>query len=403
MALHELSRLIAGQVAAYFSDPSEATASVLSAQLQSSLAEFRGEEGALRPTSMFDLESIAVPVGPNTSSMLAQRLAIMMADELDRWRETALQWNAAFTSTFEPSLVRAANECRALAAAATMPTNRATARRARDLVRVLQAATGATPDEPVGFIEYGWSLEAEAAFLYGLIALTLSFDDARDADTEGELKLVESLAGDLDRLQTTLGAAEEMVSLLLALADRDDVHADAAVSAERLAAALSSLAKSPAPPPRSFNAAMLDAAQLLRRHDPPVDEVATQIATTDDLPVALAGQRARALDELADDFVGQPENDDGAGYTMALHKLADLGSDLTEEESTTARETLLRRFRRSSTGIAATKGYLGGVEKLLENAISKGIPAGVIEGLGWVLQHRSWLGALIRFAIGILA
>lgn len=269
-------------------------------------------------------------------------------------------------------------------------------------------ATNATPDEPVGFIEQGWAHELAAAVLLGLVALATSAasapDDTRtpnDGIAVAGLELVDSLAGDLERLQATVASAEEMVSLLLELADRDGVPPEVSASARRLSSVLSDLSKSDPPPPRTFNAAMLDAGELLHQHDASTAEMVDGLASADGLPMQLAAERTRQLEAVSDSFLAQ-EVDDGSGYGPAFEALAALGDSLSPPEAESAQERLGRRVLRSPTGQAAQQGYLDGVEKLVFRVVSIGVPAAAAIGLGWILERRPWLGALIRFVIGII-
>lgn len=356
------------------------------------------------------LRSRGMQVSKEHSGLLALRVAVVLGAELNTWPAEVAPYKKGFASSFEPAYAQATELCRSIAKQLRREpkATESLLRSTRDINQLLVAGVSATPEEPVGLVEIGYWHELGAMTLHSLVVLAVSTgphpptDEADTAARQHALSLVDSLDADFDRLQITIGAAEEMVALLLELADRVGIDRESAANAQRLASVVGDLAKSSPPPPRSFNAAMLDAAQLLHRFDPPLDVVAENISDSDGLPEIMAWERASQLNDVSTSFLSQPLDDDGGKYADSLSLLGQIGEGLTMSESLAAEETFRSRLLQSKTGQAAGRGYLGGIEKLVSQLISKGIPVGIVEGLGWAIGHRSWLGALIKFVIGIL-
>lgn len=347
---------------------------------------------------------------PSSDQGLAILLSDRLAEHIDDWAQRAPTFGSGFnrdgfTRSFPEAMREAGETIRTLGLALRADFDSAPVdvpALTQRLETLLSTATGATPGEPVGLVEYGWSLELSAAVLRGLVAMVSgpATSDAASEQPRSPPRLVETFEGQLDRLQTTVSAAEEMVSLLLGHAERDDVGPDARASARRMAVVIGELAKSSPPPVRSLNAAMQDAGGLLHSSDVASEDSARALSQTSGMPFERALARFELL-EAASSAAIVDTDDPAPKYVEALDKLAEIGETLTDEEAAEARRVIGSRFAR--TRAAAGRGYEEGVEKLVSTLVSKGLPVAIVEGLGWLVDSRSWLAVLLRFALGILA
>jgi hypothetical protein len=206
--------------------------------------------------------------------------------------------------------------------------------------------------------------------------------------------LVETLAGDQLRLRHAVSAAEELATALTQLAAALHASGDRAMAAVvgRQAEAISSLAKSDAPPPRSINAAMLDGQEMLRSHTTRAEIEAALLA--DGFSADDATRRAAQIETLEAAFE-LPHDDDGVGYSNALAELARFGESLQTDDDAAAPDGTSRLRELTRDGLE------DGYKKLLA-ALVVGSPIALLAGLRWLTQYHFNLATMYKFAIGIV-
>ena len=406
MEIYEATKHLRELADAYVWTPSSEAYDQLSDAVRSAVEGGLVEDDSLDASPLLDVRR---PM-PVPDRALASALCQRLVERIEDWGQRAPTFGHGFgrdgfTRSFPEAMRQAGDTARAVgrnlhADSGGVPVD--TAALTERLDRLLSTATNATPGEPVGLVEYGWSLELSAAVLRGLVAMLGGFANSDEASEQSARppRLVETLEGELDRLQATVSAAEEMMSLLLSHAERHGIGPEARASASRMATVIGELSKSAPPPVRSLNAAMQDAASLLHSSDVASEDSAQDLAAAGDVPFETALARFELLDEASSAAIADSD-DPAPKYVESLDKLAEIAETLTDEERADARRVIGSRFARSRA--AAERGYEDGVQKLVSSLVSKGLPLGIVEGLGWLVESRSWLAVLLRFALGILA
>lgn len=208
------------------------------------------------------------------------------------------------------------------------------------------------------------------------------------------LERVNTVEGSPPRLSIVTSAAEEMCAALLEFADDDSLQNEVAANALRLSDALRALAAMTPPPLQPLEATMLEASRLLERHQGTAEDLAISMMTSG-TALASAASLSIAVSELSTVLTQLPHGSTGTDWEGPLGRAAAISISISNSDLSSEPAPPNRAGSDAEDGLATDFSVLAA-------GVIKASPLALARGIGWLADQRSWVGAIIRFAIGIV-